>query len=188
MTKKALVGILRTQAQGEELISELQANGFAESDVSVLFPGHGQARDFAIALGSKSSLGAVLGGAALGLLGAMTGLLGGMGAMTFPGLGLLAAGGPLLAMLSGLGAGGVVGAIVGGLIGLGIPELRAHAYEGKLRGGTIVLVLHTEDSRQLTVAKQIFRAAGAEDVSVTTERAVPGGRNHGAPDPTPSAT
>jgi hypothetical protein len=188
MRKKAVFGILRTQAEAEGLIAKLEATGFAESDVSVLFPGHRQARDFAIALGNKSSEAGLLGGIALGLLGGAIGFLGGMGAITFPGLGLLAAAGPLFAMLSGLGVGAVLGAISGAVVGLGIPELRAKAYEGKLRGGTIVLVLHTEDSRQITIAKQIFRASGAEDVSVTTERAVPGRDKHGTPAPTTSAT
>ncbi len=180
MRKKAVFGIVRTRAESRALISALESSGFSESDVSVLFPGHGQTRDFAIALGTKSAEGALVGGATGGLAAAALGLAAGIGMITLPGLGLLVAAGPLLATLSAAGVGGLLGAIVGGVVGLGVPELRAKAYEGKLRGGNIVVVLHTEDSRQLAVAKQVFLASHAEDVSVTTEHAVPGGAKRAA--------
>ncbi len=81
-------------------------------------------------------------------LGALGGLLVGLGALTIPGIGPVIAAGPLavaLSTLTGVGvgavAGGVTGGLLGALIGLGIPEQEAHYYaEGVRRGGVLVTV------------------------------------------------
>ena len=44
--------------------------------------------------------------------------------LAIPGVGSLIAAGPVVAALAGVGAGGAVGAVPGGLIGLGIPEYK----------------------------------------------------------------
>jgi hypothetical protein len=174
MKNKAVVGILRTQSETEELINELQSNGFAVGDVSVLFPNKGQTRDFAHIQGTKAPEGAMVGGGTGGIAGGVLGLLAGIGAIAIPGLGAFIAAGPLMALLSGAAVGAAVGSITGGLIGLGIPEIQAKAYEGKIQGGNILIAVHTEDSDQVAVAKRIFKARGAEDISVTNEAHVPG--------------
>ena len=175
MKNKAVFGIVRTQAEAEALISELQSTGFAVNDISVLFPNKGQTRDFAHTQGTKAPEGAMVGGGTGGVAGGVLGLLAGIGLLAIPGLGPLIAAGPIMAVLSGAAVGAAVGSIAGGLIGLGIPEIQAKAYEGKIQGGNILISVHTEDSQQVDVAKRIFKARGAEDISVTSEASVPGG-------------
>jgi hypothetical protein len=63
-----------------------------------------------------------------------------------------------MAALSGVAAGGAVGGLAGGLIGLGIPEYEAKQYEGKVKGGNILISVHTEDSKERNAAKDIFEA------------------------------
>jgi hypothetical protein len=74
--------------------------------------------------------------------------------------------------LSGAAAGAAVGGIAGALIGMGIPEHEAKLYEGKVRGGNILISVHTEDRAERERAKQVFEGAGAENVSYKEEASV----------------
>ena len=44
--------------------------------------------------------------------------------------------------------------------------------QGKIRAGNILISVHTEDSKQRSRAKDIFDAAGAEDIATTSEATV----------------
>ena len=56
-----------------------------------------------------------------------------------------------------------------GLIGLGIPEIEAKRYEGKVNAGNLLISVHTESSEEISKAKDIFTKAGAEDICTTDE-------------------
>ncbi|HYQ14134.1 MAG TPA: hypothetical protein VEQ58_00190 [Polyangiaceae bacterium] len=107
------------------------------------------------------------------VVGGTIGLLAGIGALAIPGLGPFIAAGPLMAALSGAAAGAAIGGVAGALIGLGIPELEAKAYEGKLRGGNILVAAHVSTDEQEKAAREIFRREGAHDISTTGEASVP---------------
>ena len=77
-----------------------------------------------------------------------------------------------MAALAGAGAGAAAGGLVGTLVGLGIPELEARQYEGKIRSGNILISVHATDGKEVTWAKEIFKQAGADDVSYTGESSV----------------
>jgi hypothetical protein len=174
MTKnKAVFGIVRTQSEAEALIEALRSEQFALDDISVLFPNKGQSRDFAVALGTKAPEGAIIGAGSGGALGGALGLLAGVGLLAVPGLGALIAAGPIMALLSGAAVGAAVGSMTGALVGLGIPEIQAKAYEGKIQGGNILVAVHTEDPRDVVLAKEVFDDLGAQDIAVTSEAAVP---------------
>ena len=103
------------------------------------------------------------------LLGGGLGWLAGIGALAIPGVGPLIAAGPIMAALTGAAVGGTVGGVTGALIGLGIPEYEAKRYETKLKGGNCLISVHSEDSLETEKAKKIFEAAGAEDISTSSE-------------------
>ena len=63
--------------------------------------------------------------------------------------------------------------IAGGLIGLGIPELEAKRYEGKIKQGNILISVHTENSDEIKRAKEIFTSAKAQDICTTGESSAP---------------
>ena len=80
-------------------------------------------------------------------IGAAAGALTGTGlglavlAGVIPPLGPIVAGGALVALLASAGGGATVGTLVGGLVGLGIPEDEAAVYEGDVTAGrTLVAV------------------------------------------------
>jgi uncharacterized membrane protein len=96
----------------------------------------------------------------------------GIGALAIPGLGPFIAAGPIMAALAGAASGAAAGGLTGALIGMGIPEYEAKRYEGKVKGGNILLSVHTEDSKERDRAKEIFVKGGAEDISYTGEASV----------------
>ncbi|HET7539764.1 MAG TPA: DUF3341 domain-containing protein [Polyangiaceae bacterium] len=171
--KKSVIGIVETQIQAERIVDQLQQQGVASGDISVLFPDKRGTKDFAFEHNTKAPEGAVAGVGAGGVVGGTLGLLAGIGALAIPGVGPLIAAGPLMATLSGAAAGAAVGGIAGGLIGLGLPEFEAKSYEGKVKSGNILIAVHTENSETEKRAKQTFEANGAHDVAATGDSSVP---------------
>jgi uncharacterized membrane protein len=106
------------------------------------------------------------------MIGGTLGWLAGIGSLAIPGLGPFIAAGPIMAALSGAAVGAAVGGLTGALVGMGIPEYEAKRYEARVKEGNILISVHTEDSRQKDVAKQIFEQGGAEDISVAKETKV----------------
>lgn len=171
--KKAVMCIVQNENQAEIIVGQLQTAGFAKDDISVLFPNKSGTKDFAHEHNTKAPEGAVAGVGAGGVLGGTLGLLVGIGALAIPGLGPFIAAGPLLAALSGAAAGATVGGITGALIGMGIPEMEAKRYEGKIKGGNLLISVHTESGDEQKRAETIFKTARAEDICSTSESSVP---------------
>ena len=172
--KKAVIGIVETRAQAESIVQELQRiPQISASDISVLLPDAQGTRDFAHEEHTKAPEGAATGAGAGSVLGGTLGLLAGIGALAIPGVGPLIAAGPVLAALSGAAAGAAVGGLTGALVGLGIPEVEAKAYEGKIRGGNILIAVHTESREAKNAAEEILKETGAHDVDAINESSVP---------------
>lgn len=105
------------------------------------------------------------------VLGGTLGLLAGIGALAIPGIGPLVAAGPLMAALSGIGAGGTIGSILGALIGAGIPEKEAQHYENRVKEGNILLSACAHDENQAKRILDILQQKGAKNISISTETA-----------------
>lgn len=160
-------------AQTETIVRNLKAGGFSGHDISVLMGEKGDTRDFAIDNETKAPEGAVVGSGTGFAVGGVLGWLVGIGAVAIPGLGPFIAAGPILAALSGAAVGGVVGTLTGALIGMGIPEFEARKYEGKVKSGSSLISVHSDDSNETQRAKEIFERAGANDITSAGEIAVP---------------
>ncbi len=171
--EKVVMCIVQNQNQAESIVGQLQGAGFSNNDISVLFPDKQGTKDFAHEQNTKAPEGAVAGVGAGGVFGGALGLLAGIGALAIPGLGPFIAAGPLLAAMSGAAAGAAVGGITGALIGMGIPEIEAKRYEGKIKGGNILISVHAESSDAVKRAEDIFKAERAEDICSTSEASVP---------------
>jgi hypothetical protein len=171
--KKSVLGIADSDAQAERIVDSLNGLGLPLSDVSVLLPDQQGTRDFAHEHNTKAPEGAIAGVGAGGVIGGTLGLLAGVGALAIPGLGPFIAAGPLMAALSGAAAGAAVGGLSGALIGLGLPEIEAKRYEGKLRGGNILIAVHVEHDGDVAKVKDVFERAGAHDVTTTGESSLP---------------
>ena len=173
MSSKSVFCIATSHGQANEIVNDLKDANFSNNDISVLFPDKETTRDFAHEKNTKAPEGAVTGAGTGGVLGGALGWVAGIGSLAIPGVGPFIAAGPIIAALSGAAIGATVGGIAGGLIGLGIPELEAKRYEGKIQEGNILISVHTESSDEINLAKEIFTVAGAEDICTTGEASAP---------------
>ena len=169
---KSVFGILATESAAVRATDALKLAGFSPDDISALFPDKSGTKDFAHEQNTKAPEGAATGAGVGGVLGGGLGWLMGIGALAIPGVGPFVAAGPIMAALSGAAAGAMVGGLTGTLIGLGIPELEAKRYEGKVKDGNILMAVHAETSDEIDRVKEIFKNAGAEDISYTEEASV----------------
>lgn len=163
---------IATVPQTETIITSLRSSGFSSDDISVLMADKGGTKDFAHEHNTKAPEGATAGASTGALLGGGLGWLAGIGALAIPGLGPFIAAGPIMAALGGAALGGTVGGLTGALIGMGIPEFEAKKYEGKVKSGSCLISVHSDDGDQTKRAKEIFEAAGAQDISTGSEAAV----------------
>ncbi len=167
--KNAVYCIARNRDQAEAIVGSLKSSGFLNNEISVLFSDKAGTRDFSHEQNTKMPEGATTGGVAGMGAGAVLGWLAGIGTLAIPGVGPLIAAGPIMAALGGAAVGGATGGVIGGLIGMGIPEYEAKLYDGKIQGGHSLISVHTENSRQVDIAKDVFKSAGAEDIHSTSE-------------------
>lgn len=180
MSKKSVFCIATSRNQADQIVDHLKAESFSNSDISALFADKGTSHDFAHEKNTKAPEGAAAGAGTGGVVGGALGWIAGIGALAIPGVGPFIAAGPIIAALSGAAIGATVGGIAGGLIGLGIPENEAKRYEGKVKGGDILISVHTDDAGDIARAQGIFTQAGAQDICIAGEPAKKAGP---APEP-----
>lgn len=162
-----------TAAQAEAIIQNLKAAAFSNNDISVLMADKSGTRDFAHEHNTKAPEGTATGVGAGAVVGGALGWLAGIGALAIPGLGPFIAAGPIMAALSGAAVVGTLGGITGALVGLGIPEFEAKQYEGKIRSGSCLVSVHSDNADEARRAKEIFKQVGASDITSTGEASVP---------------
>jgi len=173
MPDKSVFCIATSREQVDSIVNRLKDAGFASSDISVLFSDDTSNHDFAYEKNTKAPEGAVTGVGAGGVLGGALGWIAGIGALAIPGVGPFIAAGPIIAAISGVAIGATIGGVAGGLVGLGIPELEARRYEGKLKLGNILISVHTESFGEIDEAREIFALCEAGDICVIAEAPVP---------------
>ncbi|MEA4882049.1 MAG: hypothetical protein VB144_00035 [Clostridia bacterium] len=161
-----VIGTFSSRNNAESCIRRLRDSGLAQDRISVVAKGEsggggGGGKEGQQGGGATmSNAGAAMGGTATGgVLGGVTGLLAGLGALAIPGLGPIVAAGPLAATLTGAVGGG----LVGGLVDMGIPAERGKYYEGKVREGQILAVVDTSGDK-VDLAAKTMRDFGASDV------------------------
>jgi hypothetical protein len=167
--KKSVFGIYPSVTAAERSVDTLITQGFRSSEISVLLPDSRGSRDFAHEKNTKAPEGTATGVATGGILGGTLGVLAGIGALAIPGLGPFIAAGPIMAGLAGVGVGGAVGGVIGALAGMGVPEYEAKRYEGRLKTGGVLLSVHCDTSDEISRAKNILKATGAEDIASSGE-------------------
>lgn len=165
----SVFGLYPTRESVEQGVGWLRAEGFRNTDVSVLFPENAGSKDLALKKGSKAPEGIAAGASSGGIVGGTVGWLAGIGALAIPGAGPLIAAGPIMALLAGVGVGGTVGGILGGLVGAGMPEYVARRYEGRVRRPGILLSVHCDNSDWAKKAKAVIQQTGGEGVSSAHE-------------------
>ena len=167
----AVFGLYPDETELAESIEELKRTGFRTTDLSILLPENLGSKDIGHEKHTKAPEGAVAGGAAGAVIGGALALLGSAGVIAIPFAidGALTAAGPVMASLAGMGAFGVLGAIIGGFAGGFWPEYEAKRYDGRIRSGGVLLSVHCDNADWRLRAKEALRHTGARDIASTVE-------------------
>lgn len=160
---KTVVGIFQDHSHAETAARQIKEQGLRTDDISIVARQGDEDRDNGARMkvnepaNDNISDGVVTGG----ILGGLAGLLIGAGSMVIPGLGIVAAAGPITGLISGA----VTGGIVGGLVDLGIPENRSKQYESEIKAGKILFSMRTDEDK-IDQVSSILKSNGA--VSIDT--------------------
>lgn len=168
----AVFGIFNDRVALERAVDRLKADGFRNSDISVLMQNVNEAKDFAHEKETKAPEGATTGATTGALGGGILGWLAGAGALAIPGIGPFVAAGPIMGALAGAGIGGTVGGVTGALIGMGMPEYEAKRFESSVKSGGMLLSVHVDDMEWRRKAKDILEASGGRDIATMGEDSV----------------
>ena len=109
----AVFGIYQTKTDVKYAVDALRAEGFRNTDVSVLFSDNKGTKDFAVEKNTKAPEGTAAGATTGGVIGGVLGWLTGIGTLAIPGIGPFIAAGPIVAAIAGVGVGGAIGGIAG---------------------------------------------------------------------------
>lgn len=169
MKNTAVFATFRDRLHAETGVKELISSGFREEDISVLLAENVGTKDFAHERHSKAPEGTALGGLVGVLIGGTLGALAGMGMISIPAIAQYLTAGPVVDALAGAGAFGVVGAIIGLLVGLTIPEFEAKRYRGLIKEGRSLLSVHCDTSDWVTRAKHVLKSVGGRGVVAAGE-------------------
>ncbi len=167
---KSIVGIAKNRTQLESAISDLQTSGVPTQDISLLMPDSGDQTEIGTVKSTKLPEGASAGALGGGVVGGTLGLLAGIGALAIPGVGPFIAAGPIMAALGGAALGASAGGVAGALVGLGIPELEAKAYQDRLKAGGYLVAVHVSDDKKSGDIRELLKRHGLEDVSTVSEK------------------
>ena len=165
---KMVTGIFDNKIAADATVSKLLDGGFVKDDISLLMSDKTRNNLFSSTDDevNRAAKGAVAGATVGGALGALIAGLTAAGAIVTTGGTLLVAG-PIVAALSGVGAGAVAGGLAGALIRAGFAADEANRYEEEIKSGKAIVIVHTDDERQAATAQNAFRNSGA----ITTKAA-----------------
>jgi len=147
-----VVGSFANRTDAQDAVRALRSAGFPDDDIGVV----GRQMEYHGDPTSHSGLpndpthsrweeGTGVGAAAGAVTGTGLGLA--VAAGLIPGVGPIIAGGMLMGLLASAGAGATVGTVVGGLIGLGVPEDEADYYEDEVTSGRVLVSVDAGDRR-----------------------------------------
>ncbi|WP_143414522.1 general stress protein [Halobacillus massiliensis] len=180
MDKRILGGVFSQVGDTERAISDLKKKGYGADEISVFARDRNKVNvledetDLLVTTnqgkrGQNAGRGAGIGAASGGVLGGAAGLITGLGLLAIPGVGQIAAAGPIVAALSGLGIGLGGGGIVGALVGAGLPEEEAKQYDEHLRNGKIIVMVEADERHENTIY-QTFLANKTEHNSMYSNK------------------
>lgn len=161
---KVLTAIFDSHPEAARALESLVAAGFETSKISFIASGDFDADTFGVQSHSKMAEGVAIGAGAGGAIGAVVAGLTLVGAVATGGAGLVVAG-PLIAALAGAGAGAAGGSVLGGLIGLAIPEHEIKHYEEAIERGSVLVGVECDDADERKSAKAVFERHNAAKIS-----------------------
>jgi len=159
---KTVAGIFDNKMVADKAVAELLDAGFTKDNISLIMSEETKKKFFRSTddEANRTAKGATA-GAAMGVaLGALIAGLTAAGTIVTSGGALLLTG-PMVAILSGAGAGGVAGGLVGALVRAGFAADEAGRFEEEIKRGKAVVVVHAESEEKASRAKVALQHSGA---------------------------
>ncbi len=167
--KGMLTGMFRDRKSTENAYNSMHERGYTEDEINLVMSKETHDKYFTddmdeTELGHKAAAGSGTGSAIGGTIGAVAGIIAAIGtSVVIPGLGIVVAG-PIVAGLTGAGAGGIAGGIIGALVGWGIPKERAKIYESGIKDGHIVLGVKPKNAEDAEYLERTWHENDAREV------------------------
>jgi hypothetical protein len=168
--QKMLTAIFRDRREASRVYNWLLDHGYRPDEVNVLMSEQTRVayrsdrEEGPIKAGSKAAEGAAVGGAVGTAVGAAAAAIAAIGtSVVVPGLGWVVAG-PIFGALAGGSVGAVGGGTIGALIGLGISESNAAAYEEALRNGGVVIGVVPHNKEDAEAIEKKFEDQHADNL------------------------
>ncbi|MDF5711055.1 MAG: hypothetical protein PUP90_26135 [Nostoc sp. S4] len=168
------VGVFTHQRDAERALHELRDSGLAMDKVSVVVQNTDRNHEMADneikeRTGDKADEGATVGGLSGGAVGGLTGLLVGLGTLAIPGVGPImmagAAATALVTTLVGASIGAATGTFAGALVGWGISEEQAIAYNQRVEYGHYLIIVDCTSS-EIAKVEAILKRWGIEEFGI----------------------
>jgi uncharacterized protein (TIGR02271 family) len=165
----AIVGVFETKARADQAIEDLQAAGFDENKIGMVYRDEdGKTVKTGAADETHAEEGAVAGAVAGAAGGALVGA--GIIAGVIPVIGPVLALGTLGTVLVNAAGGAAIAGLTGALIGWGIPEEDAEYYENEVKMGRYLVTVEA-DGRALEAREVLYRRGGYDRSGWTAVRA-----------------
>ena len=145
---KRVTALFAAKTEAERAIEALTARGIRREDISIL-----SRQDMGEERHENEHEGMTSGG----VIGAATGLMMGLSAFAVPGLGLLAAAGPIASLLAGAAAGGLLGS----LADIGLSNSVMQGYVKEIERGSTLLSVDVQENQQIVA---LLRELGAYQI------------------------
>jgi uncharacterized membrane protein len=161
---KEIVAIFGAKEEAEKAANELEQKGIHKGDVSIAYltdTEGGENETTSVTGNDNISSGTVTGGT----IGGIAGLILGAGTIAVPGLGIIAAAGPVAGLITGALAGGVIG----GITDLGISNDDKGGYTEEIRRGRVYFSVPVSDDNGGTVSR-VLKDNGALNVEVHNKK------------------
>jgi len=157
-----VVGIFDTAPLANEAIAALLSAGLTKDDISLVMSDKTKEKFSAATkdTGDRAVVDTAIGAGTGGVLGAMLAGLTMAGTLFIPGAQLMVFG-PVIAMLTGAGAGAAVGGLAGALSAAGISAAESAKYSDEIKAGKAVIIAHTKTDQQTLAANGILTNKGA---------------------------
>lgn len=162
---EAVTAILKTKTDLEHVVDALEERGFRKSDVSVIMPVTDGRAELAFAKETMAYKYSVVGGVAGTMLGALYGWAGLNGWVNVPGAEIVVQHASWMVFSVAMSFGVFAGALAGAVIGLGVPEYVARLCEKSIRGGTMLVAIHVDNSKWKQRAIDILKLYRACDIA-----------------------
>lgn len=152
------IGLFHDRASAENVYNTLLEKGYTKDDINLIMSDETRKNHFSgdmkeTEIGTKAFQNA-----------GTVGIIAAVGtSFVLPGVGIVIAG-PITIGLSGAGAEGIKGGIVGALVSSGIPETRARQYESGIKDGKIVVGIQPCNDKDARYLEENLHTNKAEEI------------------------